>query len=124
MSFDFYLYRAAPGLGSLLQWEKDHAEPLGRPEELRDRISSLFPSLVWQEESDGSLSAESPSGSEERCELSIRASRGDQVQFVVTYAPPPVLRALMAALGLNYCCAPESGELRDPFSVAPDWGAV
>lgn len=123
MSFDFYLYRAVPGLGSLLQWQEDHAEPLGSPGELRDRISSLFPSLSWQEQPDGSLAAQGTDDSADPRELSLRASsENGQVQFVVTYASPPILRKLMVALRLNYCCAPESGELRDPFAVAEGWG--
>jgi hypothetical protein len=121
MSFDFYLYRAPSGLGSLLEWEEDHAEPLGRLPELRDQIASLLPLLVWREAPDGSLSAQGNCDMTETCELSLRASQGDQAQFVVAYAAPPVLRQLMSALHLNYCCAPESGELRDPFSVGATW---
>ena len=124
MSFDFYLYRAAPGLGSLLNWEENHAEPLGTPSELRARIASLFPLLGWVEHPDGSFTASGPSDTPQRCEVSLRATQGEQVQFVVTYASPPALRKLMESLALNYCCAPESGELRDPFSVRDVWGAA
>jgi hypothetical protein len=107
-------------VGPLLEWGDDHAEPLGRPCDVRDRISSLFPSLVWEERPDGSFAAQSTSISSPR-EVSVHASSNDQVQFVVAYASPPVLRKIMATLQLNYCCAPESGEMRDPFSVGPDW---
>jgi hypothetical protein len=121
MSFDFYLYRAATGLGSLQDWEEDHAEPLGTIAELRARIDSVFPFLQWKEGSDGSWFATDPRDSRELCEVSLRATQGELVQFVVTYASPPALRGLMQSLGLNYCCAPESGELRDPFSVGDAW---
>lgn len=114
MSFDFYLYRAPRGLGPLPSWEEDHAEPLGTPRELRARIDLVLTSLVWHEDPDGSLSAQAAADAAETCELSIRASRGEQAQFVVVYAAPPVLRRIMDALNLYYCCAPESGELRDP----------
>jgi hypothetical protein len=124
MSFDFYLYRAPSGLGSLLEWEEDHAEPLGRLHELRDHIATLFPLLVWREEPDGSLSAQGSCDMTELCELSLRASQGEQAQFVVAYAAPPVLRQLMSSLQLNYCCAPESGELRNPFSVGASWDSA
>lgn len=114
MSFDLYLYRAPPGLAPLPDWEEDHAEPLGTPHELRSRIDLVLPLLVWRQEPDGSLSAQASADAAETCELSIRASRGEQAQFVVAYAASPVLRRIMDALELNYCCAPESGELRNP----------
>jgi hypothetical protein len=123
MSFDFYLYRAPEGLGSLLEWEEDHAVPLGRLHELRDQIASLYPLLVWREDPDGSLSAQGNCDMAETCELSLRASQGEKVQFVVAYAAPPILRQLMGTLHLNYCCALESGELRDPFSADTSWGS-
>ena len=122
MSFDFHLYRAAPGLPSLLEWERDHAEPLGEAHELRQRIGALFPSLTWQALPDGALDAQGTGASAEPIELTLRAAGDGQVQFVVTYASPPALRQLMSVLQLNYCCAPESGKLRDPFSVGADWG--
>jgi hypothetical protein len=124
MSFDFYLYRAAQGLGSLLEWEEDHAEPLGLPSELRVQIDAAFPSLQWTENPDGSWTATDASETADLRELSIRSTQGQFVQFIVTYASPPALRTLMTTLKLNYCCAPESGELRDPFSVRDAWGSA
>lgn len=120
MSFDFYLYRASPGLPAINDWEKDHAEPLGTPAELRARVSELFPGLTWRGDAGGRMSALGQ-GLGESIELSLGPNKGPFVQFVVTYTSPPVLRKLMEALGLNYCCTPESGELRDPFSVGDNW---
>lgn len=122
MSFDFHLYRAPPGLGPLPAWEDDHAEPLGHANALRERIAALFPSLAWQAQPDGWLAYGGDAADAPR-ELSVAATASGQVPFVVAYASPPVLRALMRGLGLNYCCAVESGELRDPFSVGADWDA-
>ncbi|MCU3444000.1 hypothetical protein [Enterobacter asburiae] len=124
MSFDFYLYRAAEGLGSLLEWEEDHAEPLGSLSDLQAQIDSIFPSLQWSQNADGSLTASDPSAVREVCELSLCASQGELVQFVITYASPSALRKLMTSLNLNYCCSPESGELRDPFAVGDAWGST
>ena len=124
MSYDFYLYRAAEGLGSLLEWEEDHAEPLGSVSELQARISSIFPSLQWTQNSDGSVTATEPSDACELLELSLTPTHGALVQFVVTYGAPPALRKLMTLLTLNYCCAPESGELKDPFAVGNAWGST
>ena len=121
MSFDFYLYRAAPGLGPFLEWEEDHAEPLGPPGELRVQIDAAFPSLQWTTNTDGSWTAVDTGEAPGLRELSLRATRGKQVQFVVAYASPPALRMLMTTLELNYCCAPESGDLRHPFSVGETW---
>ncbi len=122
MSFDSYLYRASPGLPALNDWEQDHAEALGTPVEVRAKVAELFPSLTWHEAADGRMSAQ---GQElgQSIELSFTPSKGPSVQFVVAYASPPVLRKLMQELGLNYCCTPESGELRDPFSVTDSWRA-
>ena len=124
MSFDFYLYRAAPGLGSLLDWEDDHAEPLGSLGELRAHIASMFPLLQWEESPDGSWTATGRSDASEPRELSLRPAHGEMVRFVIAYASPPALRKIMTSLNLNYCCAPESGELRDPFSVGDAWGSA
>jgi hypothetical protein len=85
MSFDFYLYRALPGLASLLDGEEDQAELLGSPHDVRDHISSLFPSLIWQELPDGSLAAHGTDDSVEPRELSIRSS---QFGLEVVSAPP------------------------------------
>ena len=124
MSFDFHLYRAPAGLPSLLEWELDHAKPLGEAHDLRQRIGALFPSLAWQALPDGALAAEGTGDPGEPVELGLRADADGQVRFVVTYAAPPAQRRLMTALQLDYCCAAESGELRDPFSVGADWGTA
>ena len=121
MSFDFHLYRAPPGLGPLNEWEEDHAEPLGSPAEVRQRVSQLFPALTWAESPDGTWRARGDAEAGEPIEVSFGALEGVSVQFIVTYAAPPTLRTLMTGLHLNYCCAPESGELRNPFAVGDTW---
>ena len=123
MSFDFYLYRASPGLPALNDWEEDHAEALGTPVELRAKVAELFPNLTWHEAANGRMSAQGQAHGQS-IELSFTPSKGPSVQFVVVYASPSVLRKLMEGLGLNYCCTPESGELRDPFSVGDSWQAA
>ncbi|WP_332777911.1 hypothetical protein [Polaromonas sp.] len=124
MSFDFYLYRAAADSGPMTEWKENRAEALGSADDVRLQLAQLFPLLRWEQHSDGSWSATSPHDGNAPRELALRETEPGVLHFVVVYAGPSVLRQLMQALRLTHCCAPESGEMRDPFAVDEQWKPV
>jgi len=120
MSFDFCLYRAEPGAPPLLHWQRNHALPLGPLADVRARLDRALAGLRWSEARNGQWV-----GSTRACHPPVAVILWEAtpgcVHFVDTDAPPPVLRLLMTALALNHCCMPDSGEMRDPFSVGASW---
>ena len=124
MSFYFELYRAPPGTAPLLRWESNLAEPLGTVEEVRARVAALLPELQWSKGADGIVMGQTRGLPVEAVGVILQPMEKGAVFFIATDGSPAVLRRLMSEFGLNCCCAQESGEMRDPFSVGATWAEV
>jgi len=121
MPFKFSLYRAPAGLGSLWNWDCEQREPLGTRAEVKAALDAVLPGLRWQAAND-LLWASGPFADDEHAiELSLFGPPEEPLMDISVYAAPPGLRAIMSGLRLNYCCAKESGELRDPFNAGDRW---
>lgn len=121
MPFQLTLYRAAEGLGPLNTWEQEHRKPLGTKAELRRALDELLPGLRWSER-ERLLWASGPFGGQEHAlELSLFGDPDEELLDFKVYASPPPVRAIMSGLGLNYCCAIDSGELYHPFAAGDRW---
>lgn len=124
MPFRFSLFRAAEGLGPMSTWECEHREPLGTRDAVRAALDKVLAGLRWQE-SDGALFASGPFGPEEHAiEITLFNLPHEPLMDIDVYAAPPAIRAIMSGLGLNYCYAPESGELCFPFEAGDHWRAA
>ena len=121
MSYDFELYRAAPGLGALSTWDREHREPLGRADEVRARIAARFPTLAWEADRAGRWRAHGADEDGAPREVRIPVEEDGGVLYVIAYAGPRVLRGLMDAIGATYCYAAEEMRLRDVDGVDEDW---
>ena len=126
MSFHFYVYRAAEGLGPINRWDRMHAESLGTVEDVMETLSTLFPSLRWKrsELENGAvfwsaLSANLPD--DPYLDVNLQVLEGGHVHFVVlNKAAPSVMRTIMVAMKLNHVSAPEADALVDPYAYSDD----
>ena len=117
MPFRLSLFRAIEGLGPLTTWEREHSEPLGTRDDLKAALESILSGLHW-EESTQRLFASGPfDGEEHAFEITLFGRPDETLMDIDVYARPPVIRAIMSGLGLNYCYAQESGELLFPFEA-------
>jgi hypothetical protein len=121
MSFSFYLYRAAEGLGPWSTWSEMHAQPLGTRRELQARIESVFPAQKWELSPQRAWACYAFDDARLPREVSLMGTEDEVLRYVITYSAPPAIRTLMTALGLNHCYAPESDEIRHPFAVRDTW---
>ena len=121
MSYTFELYRAPPGTPTLLRWESNLADALGSVDEVRGRIAALLPELKWTRHADGIVTGRTHGMPVEAIGITLQPMEPGAVFFISADASPGVLRRLMSEFGLNCCCAQESGEMRDPFSVGATW---
>ena len=124
MPFQLSLYRAPEGLGPLVTWDQEHRVPLGTKAELREALDRLLPELCWSESHDLLFASGPFDGEEHALELSLFGGSDEQLVEFQIYASPPPIRLIMEGLGLNYCYAVESCELRDPFSAGERWSAA
>jgi hypothetical protein len=121
MPFRLSLFRAADGLGPMTTWEREHREPLGTRDALRAALDQVLPGIRWQA-SDRMLSGSGPFGGDAHAfEISLFGGANDTLMDIDVYSRPPAIRAIMSGLGLNYCYAQESGELRFPFETQDHW---
>jgi hypothetical protein len=123
MAFYFDLYRASPDAPPLHRWVSNLAEPLGSAATVQARIATLFPELFWSTKQGAVVSGSTRGLPSECISVLLQELEGLNVFFVSVAASPPVLRRLMNEFGLNFCCAQESGEMRNPFTVGTDWSA-
>jgi len=121
MSFFFSLYRAAASAPPLLSWEANLAQPIGTSADVRRRVADLLPQLHWSDRTEIGFSAHTRGQVDECISIYLREFEPDTVSMLSTDASPSVLRLLMSEFQLNFCCAEESGEMRDPFSVGDRW---
>lgn len=122
MSFHFYLYRADEGLPAMNLWNGLRAEPLGSPEQLKAELTGLFPQIRWELQGDAWLGSGSghPAGGP-YLDVILSEDTPGQCHFVVlNKAPPSVMRRIMERMDLNYACAPEAGDLVDPYAYGDD----
>ena len=122
MSFHFYLYRAEEGLPAMNRWTELRAEPLGSSEQLKIELTTLFPQIKWELQGNAWLGfgsgypAEGP-----YLDIILSEETPGQCHFVtLNKAPPSVMRRIMESLRLNYVCAPEAGDLVDPYAYGDD----
>lgn len=121
MPFRFSLFRARDGLGPMSTWDREHRQPLGGRHEVKAALERVLPQVRW-EESDAMLFGSGPFGGEGQAyEITLFGRAGETLMDIGVYARPPVVRAIMTGLGLNYCHAEESGELRFPFEAGDHW---
>lgn len=120
MSFHFYLYRAEQGLPPMNKWAELRAEPLGSPEQLKIVLTELFPQVTWEACGDAWLASGSPAEAP-YLDVILGEDTPGQCHFVVlNKAPPSVMRKIIERMNLNYVCAPESGDLVDPYAYGDD----
>ena len=116
MSFDFYLYRAPKGTGPVNTWQGMHAEAMGTMVQVRERLDAVFPGLEWDEVA-GSWNGMGSDPLQYYLDIWLREEADGQVRFVtMNKAPPTAMRAVLEALALNHVCAPEAGDLVDPYA--------
>lgn len=120
MPFQLSVYRAAEGLGPMTEWGKEHREPLGTRDEVQAAVDQVFPDLCW-EEYNGFLFASTHPDDDHGFEITLHGERTDKLLDISIYSFPPAVRRLMSGLNLNYCFAPESGELYFPFKAGDRW---
>lgn len=122
MSFHFYLYRAKDGLAAMNRWTDLHAEPLGSMEELKSELNGLFPQIKWEFVSNAWLGFGSGHPAEgPYLDIILSEDTPGRCHFVVlNKAPPSVMRKIMESMRLNYVCAPEAGDLVDPYAYGDD----
>jgi hypothetical protein len=120
MSFHFYLYRAEAGLPPIGLWTELHAQPLGSVGQVRNGLTELFPHLRWEFQGDTWLGrgAGHPAP---YLDVILGEDTPGQCHFVVlNKAAPSVMRKIMEHLKLNQVCAPETGDLVDPYGYEDD----
>ncbi|KAF1714971.1 hypothetical protein CSC74_15170 [Pseudoxanthomonas yeongjuensis] len=116
MSFHFYLYRAPKGTGPMNAWQGMHAEAIGTLTQVRERLDAVFPGLKWDEVA-GSCNGMGSDPLHYYLDLWLREEADGQVRFVtMNKALPSAMRAVLEALALNHVCAPEAGDLVDPYA--------
>lgn len=122
MSFHFYLYRAEEGLPPINRWTELRAEPLGSLEQLEAGLTALFPQLQWELVGDAMHGfAAGDDVASPYLDVILSEDAPGQCHFVVlNKAPPSVMRKIMEHMGLNYVCAPEAGDLVDPYAYGDD----
>ncbi len=115
MSFLFYLYRAPDGLPPINRWSEMHATPLGSAEQVKEKLSSLYPALKWKKQDKfwyGLTDQIDP-----YLDIMLTEEEQNNCFFVVlNKAAPSIMRKIMEALNLNYVSAPESDDLVDPYA--------
>lgn len=121
MSFSFYLYRAAEGLGPWSTWTEMHAQPLGTRRELQARIEQAIPAQRWELSDKAAWAFYEFDDSRFPRELTLMGAEDEVLLYVITYSGPPAIRTLMTALGLNHCYAPESDTMYFPFETDQLW---
>jgi hypothetical protein len=122
MSFHFYLYRAPEGLPAMNRWNELHAQPLGPVEEVKAALTALFAQLRWENVGDAWLgSGACAPGEGPYLDIILSEESPGQCHFVVlNKAAPSVMRKVMEGLRLNHACAPEAGDLVDPYAYGDD----
>ena len=121
MSYDFYLYRAPAGLEGMHEWDDDQRQSLGDVASVHARIAARFPTLAWRQARTGRWLGSGRDEDQAPREVHVGAEDDGQVLLVVAYAGPREIRALMEAIGANYCYAPEETALRDPYACGERW---
>ena len=98
------------------QWDEMYASTLGTVEEVKEQVSSLYPSIIWKRGEEGWVGLGPNHPNEPYLEISLSEKEPKKCFFVMlNKAPPSVIRKIMEAMNLNYVCAPESGDLVDPY---------
>ena len=117
MSFHFYLYRAPEGLGPVNGWSEMHAASLGTADQVKARLAALYPEITWSKAHDrwSGLGPNPVTGPYLDVLLNEEAP-GKCFFVVLNKAAPSVMRRIMEAMQLNYVCAPEPGDLVDPYA--------
>jgi len=117
MSFHFYLYRAPAGLPPINRWSEMQAQPLGTVEHVIEQLSVLYPDLTWTRSGTHWFGSGPNRPKDPYIDISLTEDEANQCFFVVlNKAAPSVMRRIMEAMRLNYACAPESGDLVDPYA--------
>lgn len=99
------------------QWGKMHAGPLGTMEEVKKQVSALYSEIAWERSGKywAGLGPNRPA--DPYLDVLLSEEEPGKCFFVVlNKAPPSVMRKIMEAMKLNYVCAPESGDLVDPYA--------
>jgi len=121
MPFRLSLFRAIEGLGPLSTWDREYREPLGSREEIKAALERVLGGMHWSE-SDGMLFASGPfDGEEHAYEISLFGQPHATLLEIDVYSAPPAIRIVMSGLGLNYCYAQASDQLRFPFKAGDHW---
>ena len=124
MPFRLSLFRAVEGLGPLTEWDREHRTPLGTRDQVQAALDGILQGLRWKA-SDGMLFACGPfDGEEHAFEVTLFGQPDEVLLDIDVYSRPPAIRAIMSALGLNYCYAQESDELYFPFEAGDHWPAA
>jgi len=122
MGFSFYLYRGPKLLPPITRWESNMGEPIGSGPEIRDALSHLLPSVVWESSSSGHTFGRAI---DPRYDVghSLATFEQDGVVLLIStsnHASPFTLAKIMDRFSLNYCCT-EFGDFRDPHASDDDW---
>lgn len=101
-------------------WQGMQAEAIGTLAQVRERLDAVFPGLEWSEMA-GSWNGMGSDPIHYYLDIWLREETDGQVRFVtMNKAPPSAMRVVLEALALNHVCAPEAGDLVDPYAYDDD----
>jgi hypothetical protein len=131
MSISWYIYKASPGAGPITTWEVDRSERFALLSTVKERLSSVFPTLRWSTYSfqmgGKTHVAHSGGGSDykpgdEYLDLSLSAdSEGYVGMIVARKASPKVVIAIMKEFGLDSVFQDQPGVMIDPYDFDEQW---
>jgi len=126
MSFNFWMYRAAPDLAPVTQWPDMLAEELGSPAEMRQILETLLHSVKWAPNEGSQSSGEAIDPRYDSAyRFSLHENKSGSVCLITTtnHASPQTLSAIMDRFSLNYCCT-DFGDFRQPHLCDDNWNVV
>lgn len=95
------------------------ALPLGTVEQVKEQLSALFPELTWKRPGKYWLGSGPNRSTDPYLDILLTEDEPTRCFFVVlNKAAPSIMRRIMEAMDLNYACAPESGDLVDPYAYS------
>ena len=109
-------------MAAMNRWAELRAEPLGSLEQVKIELSELFPKIKWELVANAWLGFGSGYPDEgPYFDVILSEDTPGHCHFVVlNKAPPSVMRKIMERMKLNYVCAPEAGDLVDPYAYGDD----
>ncbi len=114
----YYIYRAPDGTPPMSEWKHFLSTPIGTKDEVKAKLSQLFPQLDWRA---GGVDGKTWFGYGGTCiegtqDFLIEEDKPGEVHVIIANrADPYTLVSVMDLLDLNYVFRPELNEFFDPY---------